>query len=152
MSKRKYSKDVGKKTKTQQQFKDDNNPAVIMKKFVQTGVPPLGNGKKPMFLDLSQMGDFTEHLNHVTRVQQDFMQLAPQIRAKFDNDPAKLLNFVSDNKNLDEGVLMGLLEAPKGWIHPDRREGLKSSGAKSSTPEEAENGSQEESGEASKTA
>ena len=95
---------TGTKTKVQQQFKEDCKVKNIMQKFVNTGVPPLGNAKPPMFIDFTKFGDYTEMLNHVTKVKQQFMALPAKTRKAFDNEPQKLLNFV-DSMESDKDVL-----------------------------------------------
>lgn len=97
--------------KVQQQFKDECNVGNIVERFVRTGVPPR-IGRKPMFLDLTQVGDFTEMLNHVTAVNQEFMMLPAKTRSEFKNDPAELLKFLDtlgDKESVKRALSHGLI-------------------------------------------
>lgn len=82
------------KNKVQQNFKDECKVGNIVARYIRTGVPPT-LGKQPMYLDLSQVGDFNEMLNHVTRVQQEFMKLPAKTRSEFKNQPGEMLNFLN---------------------------------------------------------
>jgi len=54
--------------------------------------------------------DFQEAMLLVTKAQQTFDDLPSDIRKKFDNEPAKFLDFVQDPKNTDQMVEMGLAQ------------------------------------------
>ena len=41
------------------------------------------------------------------------MALDANVRKRFHNDPAELIDFVSDEKNRDEAVRLGLLQIPE---------------------------------------
>lgn len=58
--------------------------------------------------DFTQFTDFQQNLNLVIEAQDIFDSLRADIRKKFDNDPAKLMQFLDDNKNYDEAVALGL--------------------------------------------
>ena len=49
-------------------------------------------------------------MNQIIAAQEAFNSLPSDIRKKFDNDPAEFLEFVSDEKNNDEMIQMGLKE------------------------------------------
>ena len=49
-------------------------------------------------------------MNQIIAEQEAFNSLPSDIRKKFDNDPAEFLEFVSDEKNNDEMIQMGLKE------------------------------------------
>lgn len=87
-----------KDTPTKQSMKDECDVNVIVAKFEQTGVlPNVGPG---VFTDVSNMGDYRDALEEVARAQDLFMKIPAVDRAKFDNDPAKFLDFVSDPSNI----------------------------------------------------
>lgn len=66
--------------------------------------------------DFRNAVDFQECSNRVIRMNNAFMTLDPHVRLKFDNDPAKMLDYLdSINGDLDkedEAVKMGLLPKP----------------------------------------
>lgn len=68
---------------------------------------------------IPRYGDFTEVptdlrdcLNKVRQADEAFMSLDAQVRKRFENDPARLLDFLNDPKNRDEAVSLGLVAAP----------------------------------------
>lgn len=56
--------------------------------------------------------DFQEAMLKVTKAQQTFDGLPSEIRKKFDNNPAKFMDFVHDSANIDQMVEMGIAERP----------------------------------------
>lgn len=67
-----------------------------------------------------QYGDFTsiptdlrECLVIVQKANNAFMQLDAQVRKRFENDPAQMIDFLNDPNNRDEAVKLGLVVAPK---------------------------------------
>lgn len=106
---------------TKQSFKDECDINSIVKKALRNGLLPDGN-VNPMYGDFSDVKDYQEGLNVVRRAEMQFKSLPAHIRSKFDNDPAKLLEFVADPKNTEEMIELGLaqrivpepIEPPKG--------------------------------------
>lgn len=100
--------------RTRQSFAKDADINNIMRKYNKTGI--LGDPsapKKPMYFgDFSNVGDFQEHLDMVMDAQDRFDHLSADIRNKFANDPAKLIDFCNDKANYDEAVKLGLLPKP----------------------------------------
>lgn len=65
----------------------------------------------PIYADHANMPDYKAALNLVIQAESQFMSLDASLRAKFDNDPAKLLGFLDDAKNDDEAIKLGLKAA-----------------------------------------
>ena len=99
-------------TMTQQQFKDEADINRLVDRFLRTGeVPPVDG--RAMYGDFIDVPDgYQAALNAVIEAQAGFDALPSKIRQRFDNDPAELLSFLQDPKNLDEAVELGLLEKP----------------------------------------
>lgn len=55
--------------------------------------------------------DFQEAMDKVTKAQQLFESLPAALRAKFDNSPAKYLDYVQNPEHSEELIKMGLAEA-----------------------------------------
>lgn len=76
-------------------------------------------GELPQVLDLPRFGDFTGIFdfmgaqNAVVKARQQFMTLPAKARARFDNDPQKLLTFLEDPENRDEAIALGLVAKPE---------------------------------------
>ena len=49
-------------------------------------------------------------MNRVIAAQDEFEALPAQIRARFDNDPAKLIEFLENSENRPEAEELGLVE------------------------------------------
>lgn len=97
-------------TLAQQQFKDDCDVNVIVSRFVKTGQLPQVTAQAMYgdFLDAPQ--SYQDALNAVINAQDGFDELPAKLRERFQNDPYELLKFVSDAKNRDEAVSLGLIE------------------------------------------
>ena len=66
----------------------------------------------PQFGDFDSVEDFQTAQDTILRAREHFASLPSHVRSRFDNDPVKLLEFVSDKSNLDEAVRLGLAVAP----------------------------------------
>lgn len=100
---------------TQQHFKDEADINNIMARYQKTGVlvdPLTQTTRKPMFDDFSELGDFRDHQQAVIDAQEMFMELPSRLRARFANDPAELLQWLSDPANKDEAIELGLFSKP----------------------------------------
>lgn len=93
---------------TQQEFKDECDINKLMARYVQTGVLPEGIGVG-VYGDFSQGVDFQEAQQLIKRAEAQFMAMPANVRDRFANSPAAFLDFVSDEKNLDEAYKLGLL-------------------------------------------
>lgn len=97
---------------TQQHFKDETDINNILRQFNVTGMLPEAP-LSPRYGDFSGIVDYHSALNAVIAAEDSFMTLPAQIRARFENDPAQLIDFLSDENNRQEAVKLGLLEVPK---------------------------------------
>lgn len=90
----------------------------IVRRFGITGELPL-NRRVPLNIDFSEGNvDYRECLDAVKNAEASFATLPADIRKRFDNDPAKLVDFALDPKNFEElktlGVAPKAAEPPKG--------------------------------------
>lgn len=96
------------KDRTQQSFKDECDINVLMKRYERTGILPVGRDVPPQFGDVTSL-DFTESMNQVAAVRGVFSQLDARTRARFENDPSQMLDFLADPANAAEAVKLGLI-------------------------------------------
>ena len=104
----------------QQHFKDECDINNILRQFNITGLLPE-SPISPQYGDFTGIGDYHTALNKVIAAQDEFDSLPAQIRARFDNDPASLIEFLNDEANRPEAEVLGLVnkgaaevvEAPK---------------------------------------
>jgi len=93
----------------QQHFKDECDINNILRQFNVNGMLPQQT-LSPRYGDFSGIGDYHTALNRVIAAQDEFEALPAQIRARFDNDPANLIEFLENEKNRPEAEELGLVE------------------------------------------
>lgn len=113
--------DISKTVQSQKEQADINN---IVKAFGVTGKLPM-NIRVPQYGDFTGAYDYQTALNAVMAAEKSFMQLPAKVRDRFKNDPQQLLQFVSDPKNREEAIELGLAipslknePAAKGGVSP----------------------------------
>ena len=93
----------------QQHFKEECDINTILQKFNISGMLPQST-LSPRYGDFSGIGDYHTALNRVLAAQDEFEALPAQIRARFNNDPAQLIEFLQDENNRPEAEDLGLVE------------------------------------------
>ena len=97
----------GGKSMTDPQYKDECDVNKILAKY--GCIPDHMKRATPLsYGDVSECGDFGEMLEKVRHGQEKFMELPSDVRARFGNDPVAFFDFVSDERNLEEMVKLGL--------------------------------------------
>jgi len=92
----------------QQQFNEECNINNIMEKFGLTGLIPQ-NPLTPQYGDFSGIYDYHSALNAVIDANEQFGALPAQIRDRFMNDPANLIDFLENPENRGEAEKLGLV-------------------------------------------
>lgn len=103
----------GEVSMTKQSMKAECDINNILRRFAKTGVLEHVTGRAARFVDVSQVTDYRAALDHVRSADEYFSRLPAKVRARFKNDAAEFLDFVSDAKNEAEAVELGLLQAKK---------------------------------------
>jgi len=93
----------------QQHFKEECDINTILQKFNITGLLPQ-QPLSPRYGDFTGIGDYHTAMNRVIAVQDEFEALPAQIRARFDNDPSQLIEFLDNSENRPEAEELGLVE------------------------------------------
>jgi len=93
----------------QQHYKDECDINNILRQFNITGLLPE-SPLSPRYGDFTGIGDYHTALNRVIAAQDEFEALPAQIRARFDNDPAQLIEFLQNSDNRPEAEELGLVE------------------------------------------
>lgn len=114
---RDWSKRPGRKDKngnivylTEQHHRDQCDVNKIIEKYDKTGLISHINKVEAKFGDMTGM-DFKEAMDKVTGMTSMFNDLPSNIRKRFGNSPEQLLQFMSDSKNRDEAIKLGLIDA-----------------------------------------
>lgn len=81
----------------------------MMKRYQKTGQLPAGIGVG-RYGDFYGVDDYLQAQIVVKTAELQFNWLPSSVREKFSNDPSKLLQFVADEKNLEEARKLGLLK------------------------------------------
>jgi len=97
-------------TLAQQNFKDESDINYIVRQFGLTGELP-GKPLSPQYGDFTGVLDYHSAVNAVLAAQDDFMELPAQMRSRFNNDPAELIDFLSKEENREEATKLGLVAA-----------------------------------------
>jgi len=97
-------------TLAQQNFKDESDINYIVRQFGLTGELP-SQPLSPQYGDFTGVLDYHSAVNAVLAAQDNFMELPAQMRSRFDNDPAKLIDFLGDENNREEAIKLGLVAA-----------------------------------------
>lgn len=97
-----------------QSFKDDCDINRIVARLDTQGFLDTTRGRtQPIYFDAASVPDFQSALNQVIIAQDHFDSLPASVRERFANDPARFVNFMSDNNNLAEAQRLGLVPLPE---------------------------------------
>lgn len=77
--------------RTHQEFREDSDINVIVRRWKSTGMPPVVTLHRPLYGDFTGSTDYQEQLDQVMAAQERFMELPAEVRAAVDNDPAAFL-------------------------------------------------------------
>lgn len=105
----KCTKDEGKTIQSHKEFCD------IDKQIALAGAGSIltGNAKTPLYGDFSQVPTSMHEAFYLSKqFEADFAKHKPEIRSRFDNNPAKMLEFLANPANLEESYALGLRVKP----------------------------------------
>lgn len=97
---------------TQQQFKEECDVNNILAKYKKTGMISHINKHQGNFGDFSSVEDYQTSLDKLTTAQDSFNHLPSELRNRFENDPAKLIEFLQSKENYEESIKLGLRKKP----------------------------------------
>ncbi len=92
-----------------QSFKDECDVNSILARYAKTGLLTPVVSRPGIFVDVSEVGDYRTAIENVRSAEALFMEIPSGIRAEFDNDPAKFLDFCTDPASEDRMRELGLL-------------------------------------------
>jgi len=105
-----YQKDFFKPSRTVQSEAETVNINSIVARARAGGSVPSLSSREPRYLDVSDVGDYREALHRVRAAQEAFMELPAMVRARFENDPGRMVSFLSDPTNRPEAEKLGLVK------------------------------------------
>lgn len=112
------------KSRALQSAKDECDINNIMANWRRTGIITHGQIAEGKYEDLADVPtDYHESMNRIIEAQEAFASLPSSVRKQFNNDPAQLLDNISDPANrqilIDAGLLKADLEGGKKDAQPD---------------------------------
>jgi phage internal scaffolding protein len=108
----------------QQHAKDETDLNKILESMVKTGTMPQFDNKG-MYGDFTSSTDYHTHMNRLIDAQNAFYELNADVRKRFNNDPAELIDFLNNADNLHEAQKLGLIneKSPQAKPAPSESEG-----------------------------
>lgn len=88
--------------RTKQEFKDECDLNVLMKRYEKTGVLPNGRMSQPRYVDAFDLPSYQESLQIMADAERAFMSLPARVRAEFENDAEKFVAFAQDEANVEK--------------------------------------------------
>lgn len=104
---------IGVKGLTKQSMRDECDINKIVKQWDRDGAPIHTAANPPTYGDFDTSMEYQDAMNQLMVADQAFMALPSRTRARVDNDPAKLIDFLADPDNLDEARSLGLVQSEK---------------------------------------
>lgn len=95
--------------RTKQSFKAECDINNIMARFLKSGVLEFTQKNEPRYGDVTGI-EYNDAMITVASAKTLFNELPAALRARFENEPARFLDFVNDDRNLEEAREMGLLK------------------------------------------
>lgn len=94
---------------TQQQYKDDCDVNLIIKKYIETGsVTHVRNAAEGVYADLTDLPSFEEAMKTVAEASAAFETVPAHIRLRFNNDPGQFISFLDNPENDEEAIKLNL--------------------------------------------
>lgn len=98
---------------TEQHHKRECDVKQIIKKYDRTGLIIHTNRMEAQYGDLTGE-DYKTMLDKVIDIRNKFDELPSEIRNRFKNSPEKYLEFMSDPKNREEAIKLGIINSD--WL------------------------------------
>lgn len=103
---------VGCVSKTKASFASETDINKIMARALKTGMLSDINGinsRAAVFCDVYDIGDYRSVMDKITKANAAFEAMSAEVKNRFANDPARLVEFMKDPVNLEEACKLGLL-------------------------------------------
>lgn len=100
-----------------QSAEEESNINTIVRRFGISGELP-NNIRMPQSGDFTNVPDFHTAMNLVRQAQEEFVRVPADIRARFNNDPARFMAFIEDDSNYDEALKLGLVNKRPDPVPP----------------------------------
>jgi len=96
-------------TRAQKQFKEECDVNNIIAKYRKTGsITHVRNAEQGVYMDLTELPSLMEAQKVVIAAATAFESVPSHIRQRFSHDPQQFIDFLSDPKNNEEAIKLGL--------------------------------------------
>lgn len=95
--------------RTKQSFKAECDINQILARFLRTGVLDFTNKNEARYGDVTGL-EYQTAVFQISRAKSMFEELPAQLRARFENEPGRFIEFVNNPRNREECVEMGLMK------------------------------------------
>lgn len=95
--------------RAKQSFKEECDINHIMARYQRTGVLDFAARREPQYGDCTGL-EFQAGMELVAKAKAMFEELPSSLRARFENEPARFLDFVNNPRNREEAQELGLLK------------------------------------------
>lgn len=109
-------------SRTKQSFKDECDINRIMRRYLNTGIPPPMNTNASAYGDFTTVDDYFDAVTRLREAQNQFDALPAHLRRRFNNAPSELLMFILNSQNRAEAIELGLIPKPPGEPAPTKVE------------------------------
>lgn len=103
--------------RTKQSFKDECDINKLVEKF-KAGLPIPEPPARTLYGNFIDAADYQESMQNLAAADTAFAELPSEVRARFNNEPAQLLEFCDNPENSEEGVQLGLFNPPAMPLSP----------------------------------
>lgn len=102
----------GEPSMTLQQFKEECDINNILSQYKKTGIIQHISKSQPLYAELPDSIDYQQSLHTIMAAQDAFEALPSVVRRYFHNDPAELLNAMTDPAMNDKLIELGVRNLP----------------------------------------
>lgn len=120
-------------SRTQQHFREQTDINKIMSKAEKTGMIPV-NRMNPKYGDFSDGRTYHESMVRISEIEQEFDKMPAEIKKRFSQNPAEIIDFLSKEENREEAIELGLIEKEKKVSLKEKGNSEQSEQLEGSTP------------------
>lgn len=110
--------DTGTETLVQQHFVQEQDINTIVARFGVTGALPLGPDGPAVYGDFSGITDYDSALETIERAEASFMSLPAEVRDRFKNNPANLINWANEARDEEEFMTRFAVKTERPAVAP----------------------------------
>ena len=93
-------------TMTEQDHHEETDIGEMIARMAR-GIQPAMNTNPPIYGDFTDFGDYRDMIERKREADEAFLTIPHDVRSKFDNNPAKLYEFLANPANVDEAKKLG---------------------------------------------